>query len=262
MKKYYDTHSHILDNDLNDINYINEFIEKMEINNVFSNLVGVDLMTSIKFVDLAKNNKNHFRACIGIHPNDVYLYDKDKQIFNKLYDLIDKNKDIIVGIGEVGLDLYYTNKYFDLQKLFLNKFIELANHFNLPVIYHIRNAFDEIKEFIVKNRYNKNLIHCFSTNRKQAEFYLNNNCVLSIPGIVTFKKTDELTNAIKNIDLSKIVCETDTPFLTPVPFRGKKNHPIYVEYVYKKISEIKKMDLEITINKINSNAMNFFNIKF
>lgn len=259
MIKYYDTHCH-----LNDEQYENEletYFETLKQENVFTNVVGFDYESSVKAVEFAKKYPNNIRACVGIHPNDCKNYVNDKDIFHKLKELVKNNLDHIVAIGEIGLDLYYEKTYLDLQYDFCRKQIEIAKEFNLPVMFHIREAFNEIKPIIEENKDHKKIIHCFTTNIDEAKFYLANNCIISIPGVVTFKNAVALCEAIKEIDIEYLVGETDAPYLTPIPFRGKKNYPHYVKYVYEKIAELKQCELDDVIKKLNQNAFKFFNLK-
>lgn len=259
--KYFDTHSHIADYYYD--NEIDQYIKTLIENDIFTNAIGCDLESSIRSINLAKKYPNNIKACVGIHPNDVKKYINDKTIFYKLDELIKNNTEHIVAIGEIGLDFFYDKN--DEQNIknqiyFCNKQIELAHKYNLPIMYHIRDAFEKIKPIIKQNNHHKQIIHCFSTDIIQANYFIENNCLISIPGIVTFKNAISLQEAIKSIDINYLVAETDSPYLTPVPYRGKKNYPHYVQYVYEQIAKLKKMDLEKTRKQINQNALKFFNI--
>lgn len=259
MIKYYDTHSHI--NEPSYFKDTSKIIENLLENKIFTNAIGCCFDSSVNAINLANQYPNNIRACVGIHPNNVKDFVNDKEIFHKLDKLIENNKDKIVAIGEIGIDLFYTNEFINEQIEFCHKQIELAIKHNLPVMFHVRNAFKEIQEIIKKYSDVKKIIHCFSTNWEEASYFINNNCMISIPGIVTFKNAISLHDAVRKIPLDFLVAETDAPFLTPVPFRGKENYPHYVQYVYEAISELKNSDKEITRKKINANAFKFFNLK-
>ena len=257
--KYYDTHSHI--NDVEFENEVFEVIEKLKSENILTNAIGCCLPSSIKAVELAKNNPSNVKACVGIHPNEVINYSGNEKVFEQLDKLVEQNLNHIVAIGEIGLDLFYDKSNLEQQIYFCKKQIEIAIKYNLPIMFHIRDAFEEIKPIILKYKNYKKIIHCFSTNYNQAEFYIENNCMISIPGIVTFKNAKELHEAVQKINIENLICETDAPYLTPVPDRGKKNYPSYVQYVYKEIAKIKNIDEKQLSETINNNAFKFFNLK-
>ena len=139
MIKYYDTHSHLNMEEYQD--ELSDCIKNLEINNTFTNCVGCDLQSSIKAVELAKKHPNLMRACIGIHPNEIENYLSDDLIFEKLDKLILENRESIVAIGEIGLDFYYSDKLKKEQEIFCIKQIELGIKYNLPIMFHLRNAF-------------------------------------------------------------------------------------------------------------------------
>lgn len=259
MIKYFDVHSHLNEKSYNDL--IDNAINNLKQNGIFTNVIGFDLDSSIKAIELAKTNPSNIKACIGIHPNNVNDYINNKDIFVQLDKLISENLDHITAVGEIGLDLFYQKENLELQKEFCKNQIFIAKKYNLPIMYHIREAFEEIKPFIIENKNYKQIVHCFTSNSIQAEFYISNNCLLSIPGVVTFKNATDLQEVIKNYDLKHFVAETDSPYLTPVPFRGKLNYPHFVKYVYEKIAEIKNMDVNKVITSINENVKKFFNLK-
>ncbi len=256
--KYYDTHSHI-----NEKEYeceIENVIKTLNQEKTITNVIGCCLESSQKAIELTKKY-NVLKACVGIHPNEVINHYEDKNVFYKLDKLISENLEHIVAIGEIGIDLYYDKNQYKIQLEFLNKQIELAKKYNLPLMFHIRNAFEEMKEVILKNKDYKKVVHCFSTNYDEAKFYIENNCMISVPGILTFKNAKELQEAVRQINIDYLLAETDSPYLTPMPYRGKINYPYYVKYVYDKIAELKNMSLDEVQKKINDNAFKFFNLK-
>lgn len=260
MFEYYDTHSHLNDEPYDD--EINDYFVFLKENKIYTNVIGCDWESSIKAVEYAKKQPNNIKACVGIHPNDVKRYENDKDIFDKLKKLVENNLSHIVAIGEIGLDLHYEKENLSLQQYFCREQIKIATEFNLPIMFHIRDAFEEIKPIIVENKNHKKIIHCFTNDIEQAKFYITNNCLISIPGVLTFKNAILVQDAIKEIDIKYLVCETDSPYLTPVPFRGKKNYPHYVQYVYQKIAELKNMDIDVVKKTINKTAFDFFNLKY
>ena len=189
----------------------------------------------------------------GIHPHEV----KNNKITSKLIiDEINKNKKII-GIGETGLDFFYNNSEREEQIESFKNHIEASIHLNIPLIIHSRNA--EIETFEVLNEFKdhnlKILMHCYTGSKKFAEKLLDLNAYFSASGIITFKNSVDLQETIKFIPFEKHLIETDSPYLAPVPQRGKKNEPSYVDFTAAKLSEIKKISksklIKITTDNFN-----------
>ena len=181
--------------------------------------IGVDLITSITNINIAKKYPEIY-CTVGIHPNSTLNLDEKE--LDKFESLINKSKKII-GIGETGLD-YYREYSKEIQCLFFTRQIELAIKYNMPIIVHTREAendtYNILKKFSDKNL--KIIIHCFSGSDKFALKCIEMGCYISFSGNITFKNADNLRKICKMIDLNKILIETDSPYLTPVPFRGKK----------------------------------------
>jgi TatD DNase family protein len=165
----------------------------------------------------------------------------------------------VLAVGEVGLDFYYEHSPRDIQtKVFRNQ-LELAQEFNLPIEIHTRDAEKEtiemVKAFGGKIR---GLVHCFSGSQWLADEALALGLNLSISGIVTFPKAEELRQVVKSIPLERIHVETDAPFLTPVPFRGKKNTPALVVHTAQKVAELHGISLEQLAQQVRENALQLF----
>ena len=194
----------------------------------------------------------------GIHPHET---NKDKIIKDEIVKKISLN-DKIIGVGETGLDFYYNNSDKKSQIDSFKNHIEAAIHLKIPLIVHSRDAEDETYKLL--NDYHKNnlkiLMHCFTGSSIFAEKLLNLNAYFSASGIITFKNSKNLQNTFKNIPINKLLIETDSPFLAPVPMRGKKNEPSYIKYTLKKLAEIKEMEIEL-LDKITTDNFNnlFFN---
>ena len=204
------------------------------------------------------NKDDMIYGTIGIHPHEA---DKNKISSKFIVDNLKKNRKII-GIGETGLDFYYDNADREKQIKSFKIHIEAALESNIPLIIHSRNA--EEKTFEILNEYKdeklKILMHCFTGSKEFAEKLLNLNSYFSASGIITFKNATNLQETFKFLPLEKILIETDSPFLAPVPNRGKKNEPSYIDFTAKKLSEIKnilKSEL-ISITTKNFNKL-FFN---
>ena len=193
---------------------------------------------------------------IGIHPHEA---DKNKINSEFFIKNLSENKKII-GIGETGLDFYYDNSDRDKQIESFKIHIEAALKANIPLIIHSRNA--EEKTFDVLNEYKKErlkiLMHCFTGSQKFAERLLRFNSYFSASGIITFKNSVELQKTFKSLPLDKILIETDSPFLAPVPNRGKKNEPSFIDFTASKLAEIKGIEKSEIIKITTDNFNNLF----
>ncbi|GAB6189772.1 TatD family hydrolase [Marinitoga arctica] len=251
--KLIDTHCH-----LNLIKNKENIINSFEENNMeFVIEVGINVENSFKALELSNNYKNIF-CSVGIHPND------SKELAKKDYDSINvlaKNEKVI-AIGEIGLDYYreYTTKNEQFES-FSNQ-LQIAKENNLPVILHIREAYEDAYNFLLNEGIpeKKGVVHCFSSDWKTAKKFLNLGLYIGIDGPITFKNNHNLIEVVKNTPIEYILPETDSPFLTPVPFRGKKNNPLYVKFVIEKIAEIKGIHPEALSEIFLKNSKNLFNI--
>ena len=193
---------------------------------------------------------------IGIHPHETDTNKINSEFFIKN---LNENKKII-GIGETGLDFYYDNSDRDKQIESFKIHIEAALKANIPLIIHSRNA--EEKTFDILNEYKKEklkiLMHCFTGSQKFAEQLLEFNSYFSASGIITFKNSAELQKIFKFLPLDKILIETDSPFLAPVPNRGKKNEPSFIDFTATKLAEIKGIEKSEIIKITSDNFNNLF----
>ncbi|SHE80963.1 TatD DNase family protein [Marinitoga hydrogenitolerans DSM 16785] len=248
-----DTHCH-----LSLIDDKEEIIKSFEINNIeFVIEVGINVENSFKTVELANEHENIF-CSVGIHPND------SKNLTNKDYDSIYvlANNKKVVAIGEIGLDYYreYTTKKEQFAS-FSNQ-LQIAKENELPVILHIRDAYDDAFNLLINEGIPENtgVVHCFSSNWKTAKKFLDLGFYIGIDGPITFKNNHTLIEVVKNTPVEYILPETDSPFLTPVPFRGKKNNPIYVKYIIEKIAEIKGLNKDNVSEILSNNAKKLFKL--
>ena len=193
---------------------------------------------------------------IGIHPHDS---SKDKVNSNYLIENAKKHKKII-GVGETGLDFYYENsKKSDQIDSFIDH-IEASIVLNYPVIVHSRSAENETFEILnkYKNSNIKILMHCFTGSKGFAKKLMNLNTYFSASGIITFKNSLDLQETFKFIDKNRILIETDSPFLAPIPMRGKKNEPSFIKYTLQKLSELKSIKFNELEQITNNNFNNLF----
>jgi TatD DNase family protein len=243
-----DSHCHLDYEPL--VNNINEVLLNAKKNNITNLLtIGTSLESSKKVLEIVEEYENIYGA-IGIHPNSTtgYLNDLDK-----LIDIKKKSKKII-AFGETGLDYFYKKSEKKDQLFSFEKHIEFV-----PVIIHTRDA-DEDTISIIKKYYKKTrfLIHCFTGNLEFAKNLLNLECLISFSGIITFKKSNELRDVVKYVPLERMMIETDSPYLSPDPLRGKSNEPANVKIVGENIAKIKEISFEEVARLTTENFKNFF----
>lgn len=249
-----DTHVHLNDDRL--FKDIDAHIQSANDKNVSKMIViGYDKISSLRAVEIASKYDGVY-AAIGIHPSEVHKtgsYDLDD-----IETLISHPK--VVAIGEIGLDYYWDKTYKDLQKEYFIKQIQLANKYNLPISVHMREA--SLDTFnILKDNPVRGVMHCYSGSLEMAREFVKLGMYLGISGVVTFKNAREIKEVVQAIDLQYLLSETDAPYLTPEPYRGKLNKPEYVTYVVEKISEIKDIPYEEVINQLNENTNKLFNFE-
>ena len=193
---------------------------------------------------------------IGIHPHESDKNQVTSDYIIKQY----KENPKIIGIGETGLDFYYTNSDKDKQITSFKEHIEASIKTNSPLIIHSRDAEDDT--FKILNEYKdqklKILMHCFTGSKSFAEKLLSLNAFFSASGIITFKNSLDLQKTFKFLPLDKVMIETDSPFLAPVPNRGKKNEPSFIDFTANKLAEIKSTTKEKIIKKTTENFNNLF----
>lgn len=197
----------------------------------------------------------------GIWPSRTAIENQDLEI-NKLLEDIKKYK--IIGIGETGFDRRENNttnggNLMEEKRLFLRQ-IEIAKSVNLPVIVHSRDAYEETYETIAESGYSKGIIHCFSYGLKEALSFIDLGFYISFSGIITYKKNENIREAVKKIPSEKILLETDSPYLAPQLYRGKTNTPVYIRETYKKAGEILGLSLEDMCLLVKENTLRLFNL--
>ncbi len=194
---------------------------------------------------------------VGIHPHDAA---KEPEVTAEHLIRMAMN-DKVIGFGETGLDFFYDKSPRDLQKSQFKVHIEAAREAGLPLVVHTRDADEDMAE-ILKEETGKGafsgLLHCFSSSRDLAETALDLGLYLSISGIVTFNKADELRKIVKEAPLDRLLVETDAPYLAPVPKRGKRNEPAFTRHTAEKIAEIKEISFEEVATATTDNFFNLF----
>ena len=227
-------------------------------------ITGVEkvVVPSVEFSTMEKvtNFTSHANiySMVGIYPSEAKTY--TKEVENKMIQLVENNKKI-VAIGEIGLDYYWDKTFAELQKEVFAKQIQLANKLNLPIVVHDREAhkdcYDILKEY---NNASKVLFHCFSGSVEFMRECIKQGWYIAIGGVVTFKNAIKMKEVALEVPLERLVLETDSPYLTPVPHRGKPNKPEYVWFVAEEIAKIKNIAIEQVIDATTNNAEEFFNI--
>ena len=209
-----------------------------------------------KILNIIKKFKSVY-GTYGIHPHEAKNH-RNLEVPAILEKIKSSNK--IIGIGETGLDFYYNHSEKNDQIECFEKHIKASQELNLPLIIHTRSAENETLEILKKNLSKKEfkiLIHCFTGSKKFAFKLLDLGAFISASGVVTFKKSKDLANTFKDIPNEKILVETDSPYLAPVPLRGKSNEPSYLVHTVEFLSRLKKLSYD-EFSKITSN--NFFKL--
>lgn len=245
MKDYLiDTHAHL--------DMLNDF----DISGVGKVIVpAVEVATLDKVVSLSEIDNVY--SMVGIYPSEARTY--SDEVEQKMLELAKNPK--VVAIGEIGLDYYWDKSFIDLQKEVFIKQIKLANRLNLPIVVHDREAhkdcYDIVKEY---NQGSKVLFHCFSGSVEFMRECVKQGWYIALGGVVTFKNAIKMKEVAKEVPLEKLLLETDAPYLTPVPFRGKENKPAYTKYVAEEIGKLRGVSVEEIIDATTRNAEEFFKI--
>jgi len=197
-------------------------------------------------------------AAVGVHPHSAS--EMNEENLSKLSELAKKSK--VVAIGEIGLDYYYDNSPRDVQKEWFARQIELAKSLNMPIIVHDRDAHEDIMSILKDCEAKKvgGVMHCFSGSVEMAKTLLESNFYISFGGPITFKNAKKAIEVVKYAPMDRLLIETDCPYLTPEPFRGKRNDSEYVRLVAEKIAEIKGMTFDEVAKMTLENAKKLFNI--
>ena len=268
-----DTHAHINFNAYK--KDADKVIQRALKNNIWIINVGSQFETSKKAVEIAQKYNNVY-AAIGIHPvhlgpskyideEETGFRTKAEKFNREKYKKLGLNKKV-VAVGEIGLDYYHikeennAEEIKSLQKKAFQEQINLAIDLDKPIIIHCRKAYDDLlKELQFLSPKPKGVIHCFMGRWSQAEKFLEIGFYLGFDGLITYAR--DYDKVIRNVPLERILVETDSPYLTPVPHRGERNEPLYVKYVAEKIAEIKNVSFNKIAEQTTKNAKNLFNLK-
>ncbi len=210
-----------------------------------------------KAVALAQEQADVF-AVIGVHPHDAKTI--TPETYARLRELAQQPK--VVGLGETGLDFYYDNSPREDQRTHFRAFIRLAQDLGLPLSMHVRDAYIEAARILREEGgdHVTGVMHCFTGNTEEAQALLALGLYLSFSGIVTFKSAQALRDVVRDVPLDRLLVETDCPFLTPVPYRGKRNEPAYVVEVAQMVAEVKEMSLPAVAEATRKNTQMLFRL--
>ncbi|WP_027063475.1 TatD family hydrolase [Mesoplasma seiffertii] len=261
-KKIFDAHIHFNDETFFNDEMIGDLLQEGYENNVGAWLcASFDIPSSLKAISYAAKYDDIY-AAIAIHPNEVS--NQSTREHEQLKQLATETK--VIAIGETGLDYFYTKEDIELQKEWFIKHIEIAIENDLVLQMHIRDekdqyqAYDDTLEILKKYQPKKMIVHCFSANIEYAQKFLEIGAYINIGGAVTFKNAKDLQAAAQYIPLDKLLLETDAPYLTPHPHRGKTNYPKYIFLTAQKIAELKNINVEKVIESTTKNAKKLFKI--
>ena len=222
---------------------------------------GYDIPSSKMAIDISSKHKNFVYPVCGISPNDIANNELD--IVKQVEEI--KNLAInydVLAIGEIGLDYYWNKENKELQKIAFIEQIKMANELQLPIVIHTREAVMDTLEILKDNKVQKKgIFHCCPLNRELVKEGLKLGFYISFAGPITFKNSKNANEIIEMVPMDKVLIETDSPYLSPEPLRGRRNDPRNVKYMAKKIAEVKKITLEEVASVTYKNAKDVFNIK-
>lgn len=220
-------------------------------------IVGCELRDSQLAVEFVDRHEDTW-ASIGLHPHEASRYVHDHHALQQFHDLATKPK--VVAIGETGLDYYYNNSPKDDQKKMLRFHLDIAKEYNLPLIFHIRDAFSDFWPIFDEYKGLKGVVHSFTSDKTDLEQVLARGLYVGLNGIMTFTKQENQLEAAKNVPIDKLLLETDAPFLTPIPFRGKIGEPKYVRTTGEFLANLRGESLEELARATTQNARELFRI--
>ena len=256
--EFIDTHTHLFasefDDDITDVikNAIGNGVSKMLLPNI-------DSSTTNQMLRLSQQFPQNCFPMIGLHPCSVKKDSMEKEIQHVEY-MLEEND--FVAVGEIGIDLYWEKSTLDYQKEAFEAQINLAKKYQLPIVIHVRNSFEEAIKIVEKLNDEKltGVFHCFSGDLEEAQRIIDlNNFYLGIGGVVTFKNGG-IDKIIDQIKLDNIILETDSPYLAPKPFRGKRNESKYILNIAQKLSEIYNIDIKQIAEHTTRNAKKLFKL--
>lgn len=251
---YFDTHTHLDDERFQEDR--DQVVQKMRDAGVTLAVnIGSDMENSQKSIEIAKAYDGIY-AAVGVHPHAAErMTDDDIKTMSQM-----AKEPKVIAIGEIGLDYYYDNSPRDVQKKWFRRQIELAKELNLPYVVHDRDAHADCMDIIKESGYFRGVMHCYSGSVEMARELLNLGFYISFAGPVTFKNGRKAKEAATYVPIERLLIETDSPYLTPEPYRGKRNDSSYVQFVAKEIAALKGLTIEETARLTMENGKRFFGI--
>ena len=264
MKDYLiDTHAHIdmlleKNEEMEEASTIETVLADMAQYGVKKAIIpAVEITTQEKVVEIANSNENLF-GMVGLFPSEAKTYSDD---FLNMMEEIAENNSKIVAVGEIGLDYYWDKSFIEEQKQVFIEQIKMANRIDLPIVVHDREAHKDCFDILkLHNKSSDILFHCFSGSVEFMKECVREGWYIALGGVVTFKNAIKMKDVAREIPLDKLLLETDSPYLTPVPFRGKPNKPAYVKFVAEEIAKLRNIPVEVLIDATTTNAERFFKI--
>ena len=253
-----DSHCHLDYSNL--FSQLEDVIKRAEINQVKYLLTICTTLNSFEKIKLIVKKHKNIYGTFGIHPHETQHFTNIDSEY--IFKLVSKYKKVI-GIGETGLDYYYSYSDKKIQKKSFIEHIKAALELDIPLIVHSRDAENDTYEILKSEKKNSNLkvlIHCFTGTKDFAKKLLDIDCFISVSGIITFKNSTDLTNTVSNIPIEKLLVETDSPYLAPLPYRGKPNEPSFIIHTIEKLSKIKNLPKEDIVKSTSNNFIKLFKI--
>ena len=267
----FDTHFHYYGehsprefmNNVADAQTISPLKELGGLKRFYLNALGGDYIESCRAREFAQVIENAV-FCAGVHPHQAEAYQAEPTDFSEF-----RHHPKLVGIGELGLDYYYESSPRKLQQKTLDTFLALALEWDLPAVIHLRDkdscwdayqdGFSQLKDFAVSG--GRFEIHCFAGTPEWAEKFLELGAYLGVTGAVTFRRAENIRETVREIPLERLLIETDSPYLTPVPYRGSENHPGLVSLVAEKVAEVKEISIQECARITTGNGLRFFRME-
>lgn len=251
---YLDAHTHLADEAFDEDR--NDCIHRMlDLSMIKCNLIGESVDAVEKSLLLRQQHPQLFDVSCGLHPASIQFYTADEMAYYKSM-IFDARIDCV---GEIGLDYHWYPETKSLQQKWFIEQIEWANLAKKPIMIHCREAIQDCYDILKNHRPVYGCVmHSYSGSLEMAREFIKIGCHLSVGGVVTFKNAKQLKEVVAGIDLKYLLSETDAPYLTPTPYRGKRNEPAYVKYVVEKIAQIKNMDVNTVATQIAANYQQIF----
>ena len=253
---YIDSHCHLSELDADHLQAVLQEAKDQNIHHLVAIGAGYGFESNKRTLEIAKAH-SHIHCALAIHPHnaDKVTSDQLEQLFSWYH-----KEEKVVAVGEIGLDYHYMHSDKESQIQILEKFVEQAKSCQKPLVIHDRDCEMECVDILKKQGADEfgGVVHCFTGTRELAERYLDLGFYVSFSGIITFKNAEDLREVVKMVPMDRLLIETDSPFLAPVPFRGRKNQPAYVRFVAEKVAELKNISVEEVAKTTAENTTKLF----